>query len=250
MVQLLNRSQIKADAKELLRTAQVSPKKMTALYFALTLALSVLLHFVSSTGPVSTFLSIFSQLLSLVLDAGFILYCMGIRRHEYMEYTSLFDGFSFVGKLIAVNLIRIAYSFLWGMLFVIPGIMAYYRYRFAVYHLCEDPDISVFEALQRSARQTKGYKMQLFNLDMSYLGWFLLSTLPAIAIESYLFASVMDFGAYMSIPASLGEILLQNIWALIVALFYYPNYVCADLAYFEASGAAQQTERPDDLGGF
>ena len=45
------------------------------------------------------------------------------------------------------------------------GIVAAYRYRFALYNLYENPGIGVMEALDMSKRQTLGYKSQLFTLD-------------------------------------------------------------------------------------
>lgn len=247
----LNRSQIKSDVGEQLRSAQVSPKGMTALYLGLILLLNVLVHFCSGAGLFSMFFSTLAQLMSVVLDGGFVLYCLAVRRNERFEYLSLFDGFSFAGKLIVLYFVRSAYIFLWSMLLVVPGIMAYYRYRFAVYCLLEDPDMSVMEALHKSSRLTYGYKQQLFQLDLSYLGWALLSAVPLIASEAYTLASVTDFTAYMATPATLPAILLQGIWSLLVSMFYYPNYICADLVYYEdANTAFRPAEDPDGLGGF
>ncbi|RAZ48659.1 hypothetical protein DK853_47300, partial [Klebsiella oxytoca] len=38
------------------------------------------------------------------------------------------------------------------------------------------------EALEMSKRQTLGYKAQLFTLDLSYIGWSLLATLPTLLL--------------------------------------------------------------------
>ena len=43
------------------------------------------------------------------------------------------------------------------MLFVMPGIVSAYRYRFAPYNLYENSGIGVMEALEMSMRQTMGY---------------------------------------------------------------------------------------------
>ena len=94
------------------------------------------------------------------------------------EYLTLFDGFSFVGKVILLNIVIYLFTFFWSLLFVIPGIIAAYRYRFALYNLYENPGIGVMEALNMSKQQTLGYKGQLFMLDLSYIGWLLLASLP------------------------------------------------------------------------
>ncbi len=42
------------------------------------------------------------------------------------------------------------FIFLWTLLFIIPGFIAAYRYRFAVSNLCENPDMGVMEAINMS----------------------------------------------------------------------------------------------------
>ena len=182
----IDRRRLKSDMKSVVRHAQVSARVMTALYLGLSLILS-LLNYAGGLkgGPLSIFLSILTTLLSLVLGAGFVMYCMAILRGERTEYLSLFDGFSIAGKFIALYIIQISFITLWSMLFVVPGIIAMYRYRFAEYNLYENPDLGVFQALDMSKRQTAGYKLQLFTLDVSYFGWACLASLPMMA-ESYL----------------------------------------------------------------
>lgn len=58
-----------------------------------------------------------------------------------------------------------------------PVIIAGYRYRFAIYNLCENPDIGVMEAISMSKAQTAGYKGDLFLLDLTFIGWNLLCSL-------------------------------------------------------------------------
>ena len=161
---IINRKALKQDVRTQLKDAQVSPKAMVALYSGLTLVLNML-SYVGTTGFLATFLSILTTLLTMVLASGFALYCMAVRRGERAEFLTLFDGFSIAGKVIAVNLLMYLYITLWTLLFVIPGIIAAYRYRFALFNLYENPDISPFEALDMSKRQTTGYKLQLFLMD-------------------------------------------------------------------------------------
>ena len=106
-----------------------------------------------------------------------MLYHLGVRRGEEMPYATLFDGFGFIGKLILLNIVITLYVFLWSMLLIIPGIIAGYRYRFAVYNLCENPDMGVMEAISMSKAQTAGYKGDLFLLDLTFIGWNLLCSL-------------------------------------------------------------------------
>ena len=276
--ELIDRKRLKEEVRELLSGAQVSPKAMTALYGLLLLFLNMVSAFAGDAGVLSTFVSILTGLLSIVLGAGFTLYCMAIRRNERAEYLTLFEGFSFVGKLIALTIVTYAFIWLWSMLFIIPGIIAAYRYRFALYNLYENPGIGIMEALDMSKRQTMGYKGQIFTLDLSYLGWTLLASLPVMAETGMMYYGLLssaytymsgaaastaaDLTVYTALPAWLWT-LIAGLWSTAVSLFYLPNYHCVELEYFETakrtSGVGEGAEPPainawggsgpDDLGG-
>ena len=261
--ELIDRKLLKEEVRELLSGAQVSPKAMTALYAGLLLILIMVSTLAGSTGVLPTFVSILTSLLSILLGAGFAMYCMAIRRGERAEYLALFDGFSFVGKLIALTLITYAFIWLWSMLFVIPGIVAAYRYRFAVYNLYENPGIGVMEALEMSKRQTMGYKGQLLALDLSYIGWTLLASLPAMVEMGMMYYGMFssyydymtgaitvmptDFTAFTILPVWVWT-LVCGLWSMAVSLFYLPNFQCVELGYFETakrtSGVGLSAEPP------
>lgn len=276
--ELIDRKGMKAEVREMLSGAQVSPRAITALYCGLLLVLNMVSAFAGDTGFLSTFVTILTSLLNVILGAGFAMYCMAIRRGERAEYITLFDGFSFVGKLIGLTIVTALFIWLWSMLFIIPGIIAAYRYRFAPYNLYENPGIGVMEALEMSKRQTMGYKGQLFALGLSYLGWTLLASLPAIVevgmLYYGLFSSAFDYmnGTIAAMPADISTFavlpawlwtLIISLWSMAVSLFYLPNYQCAELGYYETAkrtsgvGAGAETPAigagpgagPDGLGG-
>ena len=252
MAELIDRKRLKAETRELLGTARVSPRGMTALYLGLAMALSTLDYLagggnaVLERNPVGIFTYVLTALLTAVLGAGFSLYCMAVRRGERAEYLTLFDGFSFVGKLIALNVVESLLIILWSMLFVIPGIVAAYRYRFALYNLYENPGIGVMEALDMSKRQTWGYKSQIFALDWSYFGWLMLASLPLLAMLFLLYRLVFQIvtGPMPNLTTEelVAQALVLPVWAwslissvfsLAVGLFYVPNRECVELGYFE-----------------
>lgn len=272
----IDRRRLKAETRELLRSAQVPPRAMTALYLGLLLALNLADYLAGgvSSGLPGTFITVLTALVSVVLGAGFALYCMAVRRGERAEFLTLFDGFSFVGKIIGLSIVTAAFTFLWSLLFVIPGVIAAYRYRFAMYNLLEDPELGILEALDMSKRQTDGYKGQLFLLDLSYLGWGLLASLPSLAESAYLYLQILqDPNGFMADPTRLVPLvssalvmsLLIWLWSMAVNLFYLPVYQCVELGYFETaketSGVGADVRPPwndgwggqsgpDDLGGY
>lgn len=67
--------------------------------------------------------------------------------------------------------------FLWSLLLVIPGIIKSYEYRMVPYLLAEDPSMSRAEAFEKSSEMMNGQKWDTFVLDLSFIGWYLLSLL-------------------------------------------------------------------------
>lgn len=228
-----DRAGIKLQAKDIMRGAQVSPYLITLVMLAITFilnklaetveygtpfysltflrqyagilargdfdALEALLTAIPENTTGAFFFSTLVSLFSVVLNGGYFIYCMGIRQGQRMPYASLADGLGVAGKLIWCWIQISVRTFLWSMLFVIPGIVATYRYRFAYYNILTDASLSAGDAIRLSCQQTQGMKGELFILDLSFIGWSLLASLT--------------FG-------------LLNIWLT-------PYVTLCDLAYFE-----------------
>ena len=161
----------------------------------------------------STFFSLLVDLFLITLMGGYYIYCMGIRQRQTMGCSSLLDGLSAAGKLIWCHILMSIKIFLWSLLFVVPGLVAMYRYRFAIYNVLTDASLSAGDAIRLSCRQTDGMKGSLFVLDLSFLGWILLS-----AVLSGLSGPII--GALVPVAF--------NLWLT-------PYQVLSDLGYYEES---------------
>lgn len=242
--EIVNRRAQKKQVRTCLKTAQVNATVFTLIYLAIQLVLNTV--DTVAAGPtgdpnlLGIFAGVLTGLLGFILYAGFVLYCMTVRKGERAEYATLFDGFSMAGKVICLSILIYAFVFLWSMLFVIPGIIAAYRYRFALYNLYENPEISPLEALNMSKRQTLGYKYQLFLFDISYIGWVMLASIPNVYITAQsvntIMSSGMDASALLTLTnTSILMSVVSMVWMLLVQLFYLPQMMCAELGYFEAA---------------
>lgn len=80
-------------------------------------------------------------------------------------------------SIIKTIFLRNLFGILWSLLFIIPGIIKFYEYRMVSYIVSEEPNISTSEAIQMSRDMTDGHKMDMFILDLSFLGWYLLGLL-------------------------------------------------------------------------
>ena len=122
------------------------------------------------------------QLCLTVITAGFTIFVMNTVRNTDACYGNLLDGFGMFFRLIWLNILEGFFIGLWSMLFVIPGIIAAYRYRLAIYIMIDHPDMSALACIRESKRLMAGRKMELFTLDLSFIGWFLLALIPVLGL--------------------------------------------------------------------
>lgn len=66
---------------------------------------------------------------------------------------------------------------LWFMLFYVPGLIKSYSYSMIPYILADNPNIGARRALKLSNEITRGHKLDMFVLDLSFAGWMLLGFL-------------------------------------------------------------------------
>lgn len=92
-----------------------------------------------------------------------------------VDLVDVFDYFKTFWPAFKVVFLQELFTFLWSLLLIIPGIIKSYAYSQAMYILADNPDIGAREALRRSEEMMMGYKLDLFLLDLSFIGWHLLA---------------------------------------------------------------------------
>ena len=96
-----------------------------------------------------------------------------IKNHnDNPELSEIFNGF----KGNYLNVVKIMFlmdlkTLLWLFLFIVPGLIKAYEYSMIPYLLAENPDLSASQAFSLSKQMTTGQKMDLFVLDLSFIGW-------------------------------------------------------------------------------
>ena len=131
----------------------------------------------SNFRPSGAALAVVLWLMTPVIDVGFMSYCLKLIRGQGGEYKDLLNGFLFFGKILLITIITLILTTLWSLLFIFPGIAAHYRYRQAYYILLDDPNKGVLQCIRESGRLMAGHKLELFLLDISFLGWILVDIL-------------------------------------------------------------------------
>lgn len=99
-----------------------------------------------------------------------------IRGKEYdlddglkMVFKTTFDRS--YGKKFMVGFYKKLFTALLSLLFIVPGVIFHYSAYFAEQLICDYPEISSLQAIELSRKITRGHKMELFVLDLSFIGW-------------------------------------------------------------------------------
>ena len=111
---------------------------------------------------------------------------------EEAKFSDLFSCFDRFLDGLWMRIRTILQVFLWSLLFVIPGIVAAYRYAMVPYLMADHPGMSVSEAFNRSKAMMNGHKGELFLLHLSFIGWLLLSAIT-LGLAGLVIAPYMQF---------------------------------------------------------
>ena len=205
------RRELKQNAKTAMRGHKPSVYLIALVYFIILLVLEGLTYRLMYPGR--DFMEVFMQiaegqeiledtsfgsslfqfaigLMTTTLQAGFAIVCLNISRGVAAGFGELFDGFAIFFKVIWLNIVMSIYIALWTMLFIIPGIIATYRYSMAIFILLDDPELSVGECLRRSSELMAGHKWEYFVLELSFIGWNMLTVIPFVNLFVMSYTSI------------------------------------------------------------
>jgi uncharacterized membrane protein len=95
--------------------------------------------------------------------------------------------------------------FLFTLLLIIPGIIKSYEYFFVPYLLAENPSMAPARAAALSRQMADSEKWNIFVLQLSFLGWFILGALTfgigRFFVEPYYQATMAELYAAMRAKA-------------------------------------------------
>ncbi len=99
---------------------------------------------------------------------------------EKWDVSHAFVGFSEnFGHSAMLGFLRGLFTFLWSLLFIVPGIVKIYSYATCFYIQQEQNNkgIEPIDCITKSRQMMDGHKWQLFCLDFSFLGWYIVGAL-------------------------------------------------------------------------
>lgn len=198
----MNRAELKAAAK-----SQISGKIGILFLISLIIGLisaaaGALLAGVPGGGLISTIIITPAFTLSVVRVY------LSLTKGGEPKVADAFSGFDDFWAAFKVTFLIGLFTFLWSLLFVIPGIIKSYSYSMAPYILAENKGKPALECINESKQMTDGHKMDLFVLGLSFIGWSLLCAvtfgIAAIWVLPYMQATYAN--AYNSLKPIVAEI--------------------------------------------
>lgn len=119
----------------------------------------------------------------------------GERKTEISEILFAFHKGRY-GNVVKVMFFKELYTFLWSLLFVIPGIIKGYEYSMIPYLLAENPEMNKEQAFRLTYEMTSGNKGRIFVLDLSFFGWLFLGALACgvgtLFVQPYIMATYVE----------------------------------------------------------
>lgn len=209
----ISRLQLKLQAKKTIQETKPSPILISALYAVILLLFSLLqnrligvhnlsyeeyLYMLENAMENGQFYRVLNEnfdfsaqasllrlairAVSVVISAGFSIYCLRISRKIPSSFGTLLDGFNMTLKILGVAVLQCVFVVLWSMIFIVPGIIAAYSYRQALYLQLDHPDWSPLTCIRTSKEMMRGKKMDLFVLDLSFIFWIFLTGFPYLGV--------------------------------------------------------------------
>lgn len=160
-------------------TIQMSGMDIESIYDAMLAGSEIVMEDIGIWGSL---ILLAVSLMNSVIAAGYQWYCMLVSRNIKAGVGDIFDAFGIFFKVIWLGIVAGVFVFLWSCLLIVPGIIASYRYSMALFILLDDPDKGALQCIRESKALTAGYKGALFVLDLSFIGWNLLTIVPFVNI--------------------------------------------------------------------
>lgn len=269
-----DRRDLKRQAREAMRLTRPRFWVVCLIYFLLTTGVESVIHLLSSyQGSVLAqfsffifFCTILYNLYYLVIQFGYTLWSLWTWRKLNPGAGSLLQGFSVAGRVIIMELLIFLRLFLWVILLAMgltilvlsmPSVPLYLlgmfllyvavviimlRYAAAPYLLADFPDDGASAAVSRSVEMMRGRKWELFKLQFSFIGWYLLQFLLSSGVTLFFLYQNGAFAAaisadnlwfYQSVINSIPVFLLSNLITLPLSLWVTPYASVAQAGFYD-----------------
>ena len=136
-------------------------------------------------------------LLPLGWAYGITFLCHRRGKEDSFYFSNLFLGYKDFGRIFTTILLQEIYTLLWTLLLIVPGIIKSLSYSLTGCILYDNPEMKNNEAIELSMKMMEGHKLDLFWLQLSFIGWGILCCftfgIGLLWIIPYVQASFVEF---------------------------------------------------------
>ncbi|MDX9887890.1 MAG: DUF975 family protein [Anaerovoracaceae bacterium] len=152
---------------------------------------------------------------------GLAVFFLATFRRQESEVQQVFEGFEKFAKTLGLFFYILLFVILWSLLFIIPGIIASFRYSQAFLIMVDHPEYTISQCVDESKMRMQGNKGKYFILGLSFIGWSLLCSIPLTIVEAmFTSSSSVVFYQFLSLVAMLPFIWLGAYMHLTLVAFY------------------------------
>ena len=162
------------DLIQLMRKARTLLEPHWILAIGVCLANAVM---VAAPAELDSYGEIVSLLLAGPLQLGLCFFFLNLVKGKETRFELLFEGFKPLLTVLLAYAIITALTVIGLILLLVPGIVVALGFSMTYYIIAEDPEISFQTALEQSWKLTDGYKMELLELNLRFIPWYLLGLL-------------------------------------------------------------------------
>lgn len=156
----------------------------------------------ANTEFVPTAILIAFQLVIIILSFGYTGYLLRVVRGEASGVGNLLDGFGIAGRAIVLTIFIDVLVALASTLLFVPGVILSYAYAMARRLQMDHPDWSPVRCMRESRYMMRGHKWDFFVLQLSFLGWLILATIPGVSVFVKPYVSLAETVFYENLRAA------------------------------------------------
>ena len=168
---MILRSELKQNAKDRLKNNWGLALGIIIVCTLISCIPNLLAEIDSESFAISIIIPIITLVITGPLTIGQCKFFINLANRSNPKFSDLWYGFNNMLRAIGVTLLVGVIVFIGSILFIIPGIILAFMYSQVYYIMAENPEMSIMNCLKESSRIMKGHKMDLFILELSFLGW-------------------------------------------------------------------------------
>lgn len=174
---MISRKWLKENAKNQLKNHWGLAIGAIIVSMLISLIPEILIYIDLESITIATLVQIISLIIAGPIAIGQCKLFINLSNKDNPKFSDVWFGFRNILKALGVTLlVGIAVS-IGTILFIIPGIIVSFMYSQVYYIMAQHPEMSVIEILKESSKIMKGHKMELFILELSFIGWIILTAI-------------------------------------------------------------------------